>query len=88
MVRNTSNSFFRYAKGNVPSETKDLKVFLERELLDIQTMLHELADGYLEFITVAPAKPREGMLRNAMAGVLGASKGAYGYRDGAWSFLG
>lgn len=87
-MRNTNSAFFRYAKGVIPKDPDDLVRFLDREFLDIQTMLHELADGYLEFVTVAPTKPREGMLRNAMAGVLGASKGAYGYRDGAWVYLG
>lgn len=87
-MRNASNTIFRYAKGIAPTDPKDLPVFLDNELLGIQSMLNELAEGFLEFITVAPAKPREGMLRNAMAGVLGASKGAYGYRDGAWSYLG
>lgn len=87
-MRNRNGAFFRYVKGTVPTETKDLSVFLETELLNIQTSLNELADGYMEFITVAPAKPRDGMLRNANAGVLGASKGTYCYHDSAWSFLG
>lgn len=87
-MRNTSNAIFRYAKGNVPTDPKDLPLYLDTEFQNIQNMLNELAEGFLEFITVAPAKPREGMLRNAMAGVLGASKGTYCYRSGAWSFLG
>lgn len=87
-MRNISGAFFRYVKSPVPTDINDLPVFLERELLNIQTSLNELSDGYLEFITVAPTKPREGMLRNANAGVLGASKGTYCYHDAAWSFLG
>lgn len=87
-MRNTSGAFFRYVKGSAPADPKDFPAFLDNELSNIQTMLDALADGFLEFITVAPSKPREGMIRNAMAGVLGASKGTYCYRDSAWSYLG
>jgi hypothetical protein len=87
-VRNINGAFFRYAKGTVPTDAKDLIVFLERELLDIQTSLNELADGYLEFITVPPPKPREGMLRNANAGILGVNKGTYCYYNSTWNYLG
>lgn len=87
-MRDTSNAIFRYAKGNVPTDPKDLRLFLDTELLGIQSMLNELAEGVLELITVAPAKPRDGMIRNASAGVLGASQGFYGYSNNAWRFLG
>jgi hypothetical protein len=87
-VRSVSGAFYRYVKGKPPAKTEDLSVFLDNELLAIQNAINDLAEGYLEFITVAPARPREGMLRNANAGVLGASKGTYCYHDSAWSFLG
>lgn len=87
-MRSTSGAFQRYVKGNVPNEAKDVSVFLETELFKIQTALTDLSDGYLEFITVAPTKPRNGMLRNANAGVLGANKGTYCYHTSTWNFLG
>ena len=49
-----------------------------------------LADGQLDTTTVAPAKPREGMIRLA-DGTLwnpGSGSGFYGYRAGAWRLLG
>ena len=46
--------------------------------------MNDIAEGFLEPITVAPAKPRDGMLRYAMAGVLGAGVGFYGRENGVW----
>ena len=88
-MRDTNGAFLRYVKGtSVPKDAKDLAAFMEAELSNIQASFNELAEGHLDLITVAPTKPREGMMRFAEAGVLGVNKGFYGYHSSAWSFLG
>jgi hypothetical protein len=83
-VRSTSGAFNRYVKGYPPAKAEDISVFLDAELQSIQNAMNDLAEGFLEPITVAPAKPRNGMLRYAMAGVLGANEGFYGRENGVW----
>jgi hypothetical protein len=78
----------RYAAGIVPDSAQALAQFLREELAKIQNALDALADGQKDVTTVAPAKPRDGMLRYAAAGVLGVSEGFYGYYAGSWKFLG
>jgi hypothetical protein len=87
-VRNTEGAVRRYSVGLVPMDLASLVVFLTTELKNIESALNNNADGFLELITVAPDKPREGMIRFADAGVLGATKAFYGYKSGAWSLLG
>ena len=77
----------RYVAGNVPASADALSGFLREELAKLHAALDALADGHLEQISVAPAKPREGMIRCAAPGVLGAAGGFYGYYGG-WNFLG
>lgn len=78
----------RYAAGSVPGDAAALPAFLRQELDSLQAALQALAEGQLDLITVAPAKPRDGMLRFAAAGVLGASAGFYGFHSGGWKVLG
>jgi hypothetical protein len=78
----------RYAAGIVPADAAALPSFLRAELAGVEAALQSLAGGQLEVITVAPAKPRDGMLRCAAAGVLGASAGFYGFHSGGWKVLG
>lgn len=78
----------RYVPGVVPLHPDDLLGFLRTELAAIAAAYAALADGQLDLITVAPAKPRNGMLRYAAAGVLGVNAGFYGYHSGVWNFLG
>lgn len=87
-MRNTQGAIRRYSVGLVPTSFDQMVVFLTTELKNIESSVNTLADGYLELITVAPDKPREGMLRLAEAGVLGASKGVYCYYDSTWKVLG
>jgi hypothetical protein len=61
-----------------------LVVFLQNELKNIEEAIANQAEVFLEPITVAPAKPRDGMMRYGMTGVLGANEGFYGYENGAW----
>ena len=62
--------------------------FLREELASLQNALDAMAEGMQDLITVAPAKPRDGMVRYAAAGVLGAGEGFYGYYAGSWKLLG
>ncbi len=87
-MRQTQGAIRRYSVGLVPTSFDQMVVFLTTELQNIEASLDTLTDGFLELITVAPSKPREGMMRFAAAGVLGATKGFYGYYDGTWSKLG
>jgi hypothetical protein len=87
-VRSTESAISRYTVGIIPTDSTKLPTFLAAELKRIEAAINNLADGQLELITVAPDKPREGMIRFAAAGVLGATKGFYGYHTGAWTLLG
>lgn len=89
-MRPTSGSSLRYVAGNPPDNAADIAVFLRAELARIQGALSVLADGQLDVTTVAPAKPREGMIRFADGTLFnpGSGSGFYGYRAGAWRFLG
>lgn len=89
-MRPAGGSTRRYTAGAVPAKSEDLTAYLRDELWQIEAMLNALADGQLDVTTVAPAKPRDGMLRLA-DGTLwnpGSGRGFYGYSNGAWRFLG
>ena len=87
-MRAAGGSVQRYAAGIVPDEATRLPAFLRTELTGIQSALSGVADGQLDLVTVAPAKPRDGMMRYGAAGVLGAGQGFYGYYAGGWKLLG
>ena len=78
----------RYVAGIVPKG--ELHSFLVDEFARIQTALNGLADGYLEAVTVAPAKPRDGMLRRAdgVSWDPGSGAGVYCYYGANWHYLG
>ena len=89
-MRTQAGAIRRYVPGNPPDDPRELQRFLREELAQVQSVLGVLADGQLDVTTVAPVKPRDGMLRLA-DGVLwnpGSGSGFYGYRAGAWRFLG
>jgi hypothetical protein len=86
VVRTAGGSVQRYSAGLVP-DTYDA-AFLRSELSRLQDALNVLADGQLDLTTVAPTKPRDGMIRYGAAGVYGAGQGFYGYYAAAWHFLG
>ena len=81
-MRSTDGATRRYSVGLVPTDFAAMVVFLTSELKNIEASLNQQADGFYELITVAPLKPRDGMVRFAAAGVLGAAKGFYGYNAG------
>ena len=89
-MRPVGGSVIRYTSGIVPSAPEQLAPFLREELAKLQAVLSTLSDGQLDLVTVAPAKPRDGMLRRA-DGTLwnpGSGEGVYCYYNSAWRFLG
>jgi hypothetical protein len=89
-VRPTAGQINRYVPQPVPDDPKDLARYLRNELQQIQFSIDQLATGQLEVTTVAPAKPRDGMLRRAdgTSWNPGSGQGVYCYYNAAWRFLG
>ena len=83
-----------YTVGYAPSEppTNDLTaMYLREELFKISAVLNVLLDGQLPFTTVAPIKPRDGMVKLADGtnwNPTGAGQGVYCYYGAAWHLLG
>lgn len=68
-------------------EMPELVEYLQRELLRVSAAFQAVEDGVaLQMRTVAPAKPREGMLAIAdgTSWNPGSGKGLYEYRASAW----
>ena len=87
-MRQLGGSIPRYTPGAVPSG--DVNNYLRDELAKIASVLSSVMDGQLDVTTVAPAKPRDGMIRLADGFTFnpGSGRGFYGYSNGAWRFLG
>lgn len=80
-----------YQPRAVPSDPAALPAFLQQELLNIaRATLEGNQFLSLEMLYVAPAKPRDGMvvLADGTNWNPGSGAGFYGYRAGAWRFLG
>ena len=91
MVRTTQGGVNRYTAGDVPNKQEDLIYFLRIELGKIQAAISAIADGQLDVTTVAPVKPRDGMVRRASGAPNwnpGSGAGVYCYYASAWHFLG
>lgn len=89
-MRPTNSSTSSYQPGDPPADPMQLQRFLREELAKWKAAHDALADGFLPVTYAAPAKPRDGMLRNA-DGVQfnpGSGPGLYRYGAGAWHFLG
>ena len=86
-MRSTTGAVRRYSTGIVPTDPESVLVFLTTELKSIEASMNMLSDGFLEPLTVAPAKPRSGMIRYGKAGVLGATEGVYAYVAGIWKVM-
>jgi hypothetical protein len=88
MVRSTQGQVNRYAPQPVPEQYDS--AYLRNELQQIQFALSQIADGQLDVTTVAPAKPRDGMIRRSGATGWnpGSGQGVYCYYNGAWRLLG
>ena len=87
-MRQLGGSIPRYAPGAVPSG--EVNNYLRDELAKIASVLSSVMDGQLDVTTVAPAKPRDGMIRLAdgVSWNPGSGRGFYGYSNAAWRFLG
>ncbi len=79
-----------YEPGTPPSDPRDLKKFLQDELLRIKYTIDLLALGHLDQTHVAPAKPRTGDIRLADGTDWdpGAGQGVYAYYNSTWNKLG
>jgi hypothetical protein len=79
-----------YAPGVPPDDPAQLSRFLQDELTKLAAAVQALAAGQLDKTTVAPAKPREGMVRLADGSNWnpGSGQGVYAYYNGAWHLLG
>jgi hypothetical protein len=90
MVRPTQGQINRYAPQPVPEDPNALAAYLRNELQQIQFALSQLADGQIDVTTVAPAKPRDGMIRRAdgTGWNPGSGQGVYCYYNYAWRLLG
>lgn len=89
-MRPTSSSTISYQPGDPPADPAQLPRFLREELAKLKAAYDSLADGFLPVVYAAPAKPRDGMLRNA-DGVLwdpGSGAGLYRFGGGTWHYLG
>lgn len=78
----------RYVASNPPDDPKAIAAFLREELAKVQAAMNVIADGQYDDTTVAPLKPRNGMVRYT-SGVWnpGAGRGLYLYDNGVWSKL-
>ena len=79
----------RYVANSPPDDAASLAPFLKNELLKIQAAINVIADGQFDMTTVAPVKPRDGMIRLAFSPWNpGSGNGMYCYYSSAWHFLG
>ncbi len=80
-----------YAPALPPSSADGISGFLVDELQRISQAMNEAKAFYLlEMSYSIPAKPRDGMvvLADGTSWNPGSGAGYYGYRAGAWRFLG
>jgi hypothetical protein len=76
----------------VVPDMPSLSAYVQRELARVSIALQTLADGQMEEVTSAPAKPRHGMIRLAdgTSWNPGFGRGVYWYdkNTATWKFLG
>lgn len=79
-----------YRPQNVPQDQAQLPGFLRQELENISRGFNRLPFLQLDTTYVAPDKPQEGQvyLADGTNWNPGSGGGFYGYRAGAWRFLG
>jgi hypothetical protein len=90
MARPIQGQVLRYVPGQVPDNAADIPRFLREELEQIRQSISLVQDGQLDVTTVAPSKPRDGMLRRAdgTGWNPGSGQGVYCFYNAAWRFLG
>jgi len=64
-MRTANSSTIRYTPGDVPADAAALPRFLMDELTRLRDVISAIADGQLDTTSVAPTKPRKGMIRYA-----------------------
>lgn len=82
-----------YAPADPPTnmaDTAELQRYLRNEFSRIAASIAILQKGHVEFVNVAPTKPREGDIIGAdgISFNPGSGKGVYCYYGGAYHFLG
>lgn len=75
-----------YEPGIVPLDPKEIPRFLAEELRRLADILREAPARQIEFLTVAPVRPREGMVYGADGTIWnpGGGKGVYVYYGSVW----
>lgn len=78
-----------YTPNPTPLDVKEIPRFIAEELQRISLTMYDAPARAIQFLNVAPAKPREGMLVGADGTNWnpGAGKGVYCYYGGAWTKL-
>lgn len=89
-MRTTSTSSISYQPGDPPADLAQLQRYLREEQLKLKAALDALADGFAPVVYAAPARPRDGMYRNADGNQWnpGSGAGLYRYGAGTWHYLG
>ena len=89
-MRNASTNAISYQPGDPPADPAQLQRYLREEQLKWKAALDALADGFAPVVYAPPARPRDGMYRNAdgIEWDPGSGAGLYRYGAGAWHFLG
>lgn len=78
-----------YSPGPVPQDSAEIPRYLAEEFQRLASILITAPSRQLEFLNVAPAKPRDGMIAGADGTNWnpGAGKGIYCYYSGSWNKL-
>jgi hypothetical protein len=79
-----------YSPDPMPESVDSLAKYIHNELMRVGAVLDTAIARNVEFLAVAPAKPREGVIAGADGTNWnpGAGKGVYAYYTGAWHLLG
>lgn len=89
-MRPTSSAAQTYQPGDPPADPAAIQRFLREELAKLKAAIDAVSEGFLPVTYALPAKPREGMLRNFVADVvgMGSSPGLYRFDGSTWVFVG
>jgi len=89
-MRPTNSNMTSYQPADPPADPAQLQRFLREELPKLKAAIDAVAEGFAPVVYAAPAKPREGMYRNAdgTSWNPGSGAGLYRYGTGTWHFLG
>lgn len=70
----------------LPEGAEEAMAFLHQEVIELQEAVMDTRNSLFEVVHVAPAKPREGLIRLADGSNWnpGSGRGLYQYVSGAW----